>query len=94
LIVAVKYVLLVLRADNNGEGGILVLTALTTAQPSSRIGRGSSVGGLLILGLFGTALLFGDGMITPAISVLSAVEGVALIQPNLSVAEVGTRVEI
>lgn len=95
LIVAVKYVLLVLRADNNGEGGILVLTALTTAQqPGSRIGRGSSVGGLVILGLFGTALLFGDGMITPAISVLSAVEGVALIQPNLSVAVVPLAVVI
>ena len=89
LIVAVKYVLLVLRADNNGEGGILVLTELVSGRSGrSRPGSGSKlprigVSGLVFLGLFGTALLFGDGMITPAISVLSAVEGVTLIRPGL-----------
>jgi KUP system potassium uptake protein len=89
LIVAVKYVLLVLRADNNGEGGILVLTALVSGRPSNGRPDGGSkpsrigVSGLVFLGLFGTALLFGDGMITPAISVLSAVEGVTLIRPGL-----------
>lgn len=99
LIVAVKYVLLVLRADNNGEGGILVLTALVSGRSErTRSGRAQSgrtqsgasskrprigVSGLVFVGLFGTALLFGDGMITPAISVLSAVEGVTLIRPGL-----------
>ena len=99
LIVAVKYVLLVLRADNNGEGGILVLTALVSVRSErTRSGRAQSgrtqsgasskrprigVSGLVFVGLFGTALLFGDGMITPAISVLSAVEGVTLIRPGL-----------
>ncbi len=99
LIVAVKYVLLVLRADNNGEGGILVLTALVSGRSErTRSGRARSgrtqsgasskrprigVSGLVFVGLFGTALLFGDGMITPAISVLSAVEGVTLIRPGL-----------
>ena len=85
LIVAVKYVLLILRADNNGEGGILVLTALVTGRGERRATRWSrsGIGGLALLGLFGTALLFGDGMITPAISVLSAVEGVTLIRPGL-----------
>jgi KUP system potassium uptake protein len=89
LIVAVKYVFLVLRADNNGEGGILVLTALVSGRVSegvaSRGAKGSRIGvsGLVFIGLMGTALLFGDGMITPAISVLSAVEGVTLIRPGL-----------
>ena len=82
LIIAVKYVLLVMRADNEGEGGILALTALISpANGTDR--RGPRVGVLVLLGLFGTALLFGDGMITPAISVLSAVEGVKLVQPGL-----------
>ena len=59
-----------MRADNDGEGGILALTALVT--PTARRGARWA---LVLLGLFGTALLYGDGMITPAISVLSAVEG-------------------
>lgn len=72
LVISLKYLLLVMRADNEGEGGILALTALVT-----RI-RKKKPGSILILGtlgLFGAALLYGDGMITPAISVLSAVEG-------------------
>jgi KUP system potassium uptake protein len=82
IIIAVKYVLLVLRADNRGEGGILALTAMV-APDSVTSGRRAGASGLLLLGLFGTALLFGDGMITPAISVLSAVEGIELVSPGL-----------
>src|SRR6187551_2011129 len=71
IIISIKYLALVMRADNHGEGGILALTALV--MPRSRSGR--QAGGLVLLGVFGTALLYGDGLITPAISVLSAVEG-------------------
>src|SRR5690606_9650761 len=71
LIITVKYLLLVMRADNKGEGGILALTSLLPRASGSRV-----VALLLGGGIFGTALLYGDGMITPAISVLSAVEGV------------------
>ncbi|WP_423836211.1 potassium transporter Kup [Stutzerimonas stutzeri] len=79
-VVSLKYVLLMLRADNGGEGGVMALTTLarraTTAYP-----RLSGV--LLLLGLFGTALFYGDSMITPAISVLSAVEGLEVALPGL-----------
>ena len=71
LVISVKYVSYVMRADNHGEGGILALMALippTYRGPQSR-------GVLLALGLFGAALLYGDGVITPAVSVLGAVEG-------------------
>jgi KUP system potassium uptake protein len=71
VIISVKYLALVMRADNHGEGGILALTALVMP----RTGGGRRVAGLVLLGVFGTALLYGDGLITPAISVLSAVEG-------------------
>ncbi len=71
--VSLKYCVLVMRADNDGEGGILALLALITGK----IGNGGRVAGVLIaMGLFGAALIYGDGMITPAISVLSALEGV------------------
>ena len=71
--VSIKYCVLVMRADNDGEGGILALLALITA----RIGQnGRMVGVLLAMGVFGAALIYGDGVITPAISVLSALEGV------------------
>jgi KUP system potassium uptake protein len=84
VIIAVKYVLLVMRADNHGEGGILALTALIAPHGSSdRRAPVARTGLLVLLGLFGTALLFGDGMITPAISVLSAVEGVKVVEPDL-----------
>lgn len=73
LVIAVKYVSFVMRADNRGEGGILALMALVR----SRAGEGTDERRVLVaLGLFGSALLYGDGVITPAISVLSAVEGV------------------
>lgn len=71
VIISVKYLALVMRADNHGEGGILALTALVIPKTS----QGRRVAGLVLLGVFGTALLYGDGLITPAISVLSAVEG-------------------
>ena len=83
IIIAVKYVALVLRADNHGEGGILALTALVAPHETSPRARRGRTGLLVLLGLFGTALLFGDGMITPAISVLSAVEGFELVSPGL-----------
>jgi KUP system potassium uptake protein len=81
LIVSVKYLMFVMRADNHGEGGILALTALLVPRR-----RQPTVGlrwALILLGLFGTALLYGDGIITPAISVLSAVEGVEIAAPAL-----------
>src|SRR5512144_544087 len=75
LVVTVKYVLFIMRADNNGEGGVLALMAL--AQKA----QGGHSGFALAAGLFGTSLFFGDGMITPAISVLSAVEGLTIATP-------------
>jgi len=71
IIISIKYLALVMKADNHGEGGILALTALV--MPKAKSGR--VAGALVLLGVFGTALLYGDGLITPAISVLSAVEG-------------------
>src|SRR6185436_18711125 len=76
LIVSIKYVAYVLRADNKGEGGILALLALASAKL-----RGKRIYGVLIV--FGAALLYGDGVITPAISVLSAVEGLEIAAPGL-----------
>jgi len=81
LIVTVKYLVFVMRADNHGEGGILALAALI--QPLTKdIGRRARWV-LIGIGLFGTALLYGDGMITPAISVLAAVEGLEVAAPGL-----------
>ncbi|NBV51692.1 potassium transporter Kup, partial [bacterium] len=79
IVISIKYLLFVLRADNKGEGGILALTALVAprAQASFRGRRGA----LIFIGLFGAALLYGDGVITPAISVLSAVEGLKVATP-------------
>jgi KUP system potassium uptake protein len=75
LVISVKYMALVLRADNQGEGGILSLTSLLPP-------RGGSVPiGLVLLGIFGAALLYGDGMITPAITVLGAIEGTTVATP-------------
>ncbi len=78
LVVSVKYLTFIMRADNRGEGGILALLALTLQQPSQGPRRRAV---LLALGLFGAALLYGDGMITPAISVLSAMEGLKEVSP-------------
>ena len=77
-VVSIKYVTLILRADNHGEGGIMALLALTL----SSVGKTSrSYFPLLVIGLFGAALFFGDGIITPAISVLSAIEGLEVATP-------------
>jgi KUP system potassium uptake protein len=81
IIVSIKYLLYVLRADNKGEGGILALTSLVAPQQSAALVAGLKW--LVLLGLFGTALLYGDGVITPAISVLSAVEGLEVVEPSL-----------
>ena len=76
--VSLKYVVFVLRADNDGEGGILALLSLVA---SDRIANGPRVQVLVLLGIVGAALLYGDGVITPAISVLSAMEGLKLVTP-------------
>ena len=80
LIVALKYAILMLRADNHGECGIVALLALLDAR---RAPRGSWRASLLIVGLIRAALLYGDGVITPAISVLSAIEGLKIDAPGL-----------
>ena len=79
LVISVKYIAIVMRADNEGEGGILALTALLPERTDSR-GRWSL---LVLMGIFGAALLYGDGMITPAITVLGAVEGLKVATPLL-----------
>src|SRR5690349_13243889 len=78
LVISLKYVAYVLRADNAGEGGVLALTALATSSKRVRPGANHLA---LAVGLFGASLLFGDGIITPAISVLSAVEGLGIATP-------------
>ncbi len=80
LIVSVKYVTLILRADNHGEGGIMALIALVRGV---RVGPRAGRLLLIALGIFGASLFYGDGMITPAISVLSAVEGLEVAAPSL-----------
>ncbi|WP_148615048.1 potassium transporter Kup [Nocardioides rubriscoriae] len=80
ILVTIKYVLIVLRADNEGEGGILSLMTLLTTRDAPGSARTKVV--LAGLGIFGASLFFGDSMITPAISVLSAVEGLELVQPS------------
>src|SRR3954470_3148256 len=74
LVVTLKYVFLIMRADNNGEGGVMALAALAHRAPVSRKAK-TAIG---IAALLGLALFYGDGMLTPAISVLSAVEGIAV----------------
>jgi KUP system potassium uptake protein len=81
LVVTIKYVMIIMRADNKGEGGILALMALV--QRSLPIASPVAYG-MGILGVFGTALFFGDGVITPAISVLGAVEGLEIAAPGMT----------
>ena len=76
IIISIKYLMLVMRADNNGEGGILALTAMVMPKGKTMTQKAAVV---VALGVFGTALLYGDGLITPAISVLSAVEGLGKV---------------
>jgi len=79
-VVSLKYVLLILRADNNGEGGLIAMLALATTAVKERPRLRRR---LMVVGLFGTAIFYGDGVITPAISVLSAVEGLEVAAPAL-----------
>ena len=89
LVISVKYLSFVLRADNRGEGGILALVALAVPRyaPKNRAW-------LALLGLFGASLLYGDGMLTPAISVMSAVEGLEVVAPALRPVVIPTTVAI
>ncbi len=80
LVVTIKYVLLVMRADNRGEGGIMALLAMTVATAGSRPAMKKR---LLLLGAFGAALFYGDTLLTPSISVLSAIEGIEVATPSL-----------
>jgi KUP system potassium uptake protein len=81
VIVSIKYVVLVLRADNNGEGGLIAMLALASQAVKDKP-RLRAV--LLAVGIFGTSLFYGDGVITPAISVLSAVEGLEVVSPRFT----------
>ena len=81
LVVSLKYAILILRADNRGEGGIMAMLALLHSRDAPPSGWRALI---LVLGLIGAALLYGDGAITPAISVLSAVEGLKLDAPQLA----------
>ncbi|MGE0497216.1 MAG: KUP/HAK/KT family potassium transporter, partial [Ramlibacter sp.] len=80
MVVTLKYVVLVLRANNRGEGGVLALAALAAQSVG---GKSQRRAGLLLLGMAGAALFYGDSVITPAISVLSAVEGLEVVTPLL-----------
>ena len=80
LVVTLKYVILILRANNRGEGGIMALTALAAHAPGTTARRRTA---LLLLGTFGAALFYGDSVITPAISVLGAMEGLEVVAPAL-----------
>jgi KUP system potassium uptake protein len=80
IVITLKYLTFVMRADNDGEGGILALSALATGKESTGRGRAWL---FVLVGLFGAALLYGDGIITPAISVLAAVEGTEVATPSL-----------
>jgi KUP system potassium uptake protein len=91
LIISIKYALLILRADNRGEGGIVALLALLHARHAQ---AGTWRAKLLVVGLVGAALLYGDGAITPAISVLSAIEGLKADAPSLAPAVVPLTVAI
>ncbi|HYM16931.1 MAG TPA: KUP/HAK/KT family potassium transporter, partial [Micropepsaceae bacterium] len=81
IVVTLKYVVFILRADNNGEGGVLALAQLAHRSPKLSRSAKAAIG---IAGILGLALFYGDGLLTPAISVLSAVEGVALDNKTLA----------
>ncbi|HEX8906196.1 MAG TPA: KUP/HAK/KT family potassium transporter, partial [Longimicrobiaceae bacterium] len=80
VVISIKYLVFVMRADNRGEGGMIALTALVVPRRAAT----GKAGVLVLLGLFGASLLYGDSMITPAISVLSAVEGLEVATPFFS----------
>lgn len=80
IVVSLKYVMLILRADNNGEGGLIAMLALATHAVRDKVKLHTV---LMTIGIFGTAIFYGDGVITPAITVLSAVEGLKIYAPSL-----------
>jgi KUP system potassium uptake protein len=80
IVISIKYAVLIMRADNHGEGGILALLALVSPQRARRSRRHAA---MVLVGLIGATLLYGDGAITPAISVLSAIEGIKVYAPHL-----------
>src|SRR5580658_1718405 len=80
IVISIKYAILIMRADNHGEGGILALLALVSPR-RARQSRRHAV--MVVIGLIGATLLYGDGAITPAISVLSAIEGLKVYAPQL-----------
>jgi KUP system potassium uptake protein len=80
IVVSIKYVLLILRADNHGEGGLIAMLALATTAVRDRPPLRRA---LMVVGLFGTAIFYGDGVITPAITVLGAMDGLGVIAPAL-----------
>ena len=80
----VKYVILTLKADNKGEGGIMALTALALEGAKNEKGSARKIRFIITLGLLGTVLFYGDSIITPAISVLSAIEGLQIVAPQLA----------
>ena len=79
VVISIKYAILIMRADNHGEGGILALLALVSSRRAKRSRRRAI---MVAVGLLGATLLYGDGTITPAISVLSAIEGRNLMRPS------------
>ena len=80
LIVSIKYVAFIMRADNRGEGGIMALLALASRNAE---GNSTKQRNIMLLGILGACMFYADGMITPAISVLSAVEGLEIAAPSL-----------
>ncbi len=91
IVISIKYAILIMRADNHGEGGILALLALVSPRRAKRSRRRAA---LVLVGLVGATLLYGDGTITPAISVLSAIEGLKLYAPQMEHAVVPLTVVI
>ena len=82
-VVTVKYLIFVMRADHDGEGGIFALLAIVPERFRTSVAESGKVTGMALLAVIGAALLYGDGVITPAISVLSAVEGLKIASPRL-----------
>jgi len=80
LVVTLKYVILILRADNNGEGGAMALTALASKAAGGTPRRRALI---LTIGMFGATLFFGDSVITPAVTVMGAIEGIEVVAPHL-----------
>src|SRR5450755_2082155 len=91
VVISIKYAVLIMRADNHGEGGILALLALISPRRAKQSRRRAV---MVVIGLIGATLLYGDGAITPAISVLSAIEGLKIYAPQLDRAVVPLTVVI